>query len=126
MFSNPCSNGSPSEICTLSFSAVRWRPGCPALGVESVPGLVSGVVLEDICEEISIYCLLVSNTTWEGNNTRKVVTPFSLINSRMQRNNLNPEQSGGDLCNHTIKLFLLNPMEDQPRVYGNIFLYVNV
>ena len=126
MFSNPCSNGSPREICTLSFSAVGWRPGCPALGVEIVPGLVSGVVLGDICEEISIYCLLVSNTTWEGNNTRKVVTPFSLTNSRMQRDNLNPEQSGDDLCNHTIKLFLLIPMEDQPGVYGNIFFYVNM
>lgn len=63
MFPTPCSNGSPGEICTLSSSAVGWRPGCPALGVDSVPGLGSGAVLEDICEEISISCLLVSNTT---------------------------------------------------------------
>lgn len=93
--------------------------------MESVPGLVSGAVLEDICEEISIYCLLVSDTTREGSNTRKVATPSSLTKARMQIDNSNPEQSGDDLCDPTIKLFLLIPMEDQPGVYGNIFLYVN-
>lgn len=115
MFPTPCSNGSPGEIRTLSSSAVGWRPGCPALGVDSVPGLGSGAVLEDICEEISISCLLVSNTTWEGNSTRKVAPPSSLTKARMQIGSFNPEQSGDDLGNHTIKLFLLIPMGEPTR-----------
>lgn len=87
---------------------------------EDTERLLKGRVLEEFCKKISIYCLLASTTTWEGSNNKKVDTPFRLTKAGMLIDNFSTEQSGGDRCHPTIKLFQLIPMEDQASVHGSI------